>query len=157
MDPETLRDLARRVTDVTNAASAIEWEIAGALGEIPAHSVREMGWDYVWWRNPGRYWLTRAIDSEGRRVESWSAPRRASSSSAAIGLATGLRDGTWRESASPTETVLIRNALDHLAQDQPGSDGLPLGYEEMFARYVTAACLMSWADTLVSSEAICEE
>ena len=54
--------------------SRANWVIANYLQIIPPHKVLEIGWDYNWYRSPDSTWLTKAIDSEGRQIKSWSPP-----------------------------------------------------------------------------------
>lgn len=63
-----------------------DWNISNALGNIPKHTVREIGFDYDWYRNAGDFWLRKAIDSEGRQIESWSPPAYTESIDAALSL-----------------------------------------------------------------------
>lgn len=62
----------------------MDWNIACVLGEVPAHTFREVGFDYDWYRTPGWTSLRKAIDSEGRNQEVWIPLRRTFSKDAAF-------------------------------------------------------------------------
>ena len=62
----------------------LDWAIAEKLGEVPPHSVRTIGWDYDWYRLPGEWSLSKALDSEGRNMTSWMPCPRTTSIDAAL-------------------------------------------------------------------------
>lgn len=81
----TLEELAERVQKLDGPDMETDWLIAETLGEIPVHKVVEAaGCDYVWHRTRGSFSLWKALDSEGRCVESWSPKPRTRVLQAAI-------------------------------------------------------------------------
>jgi len=85
-DTAKLRELLARAESATGPEKGLEWEIADAFGLIPSHRLREIGFDYEWFRHPNEYCLWKANDSEGRNVSSWAPERVTSSIDAAIAL-----------------------------------------------------------------------
>lgn len=73
----------------------LDWSIAGHFDEIPKHSVREIGFDYEWFRHPDEYVLWKATDSEGRSVDLWTPPPVTTSLDAALELLERKLPG-WR-------------------------------------------------------------
>jgi hypothetical protein len=78
--------LAQRCENAVGPDQKLDWDIADAMGEIPEHSIREVGWDYNWYRKPNEYALWKATDSEGRSVSLWQPPRRTASVDEAMKL-----------------------------------------------------------------------
>lgn len=104
-DLPRLRALEKRLAEARGAYDpALEWAIEEALGSIPEHVVKEVGWDYVWWRRPNEWTLWRAKDSEGRSVESWSPPPVLRSTDAAVALC---------ERAAPSWTIAHMSQQDN--------------------------------------------
>lgn len=88
-----LSDLIERVGHLTGPSAEADWLVAAHLGDVPEHSIREIGWDYDWYRRPNEFTLWRAKDSEGRSVEYWSAPRVTASLDAAVAFTERLLPG----------------------------------------------------------------
>jgi hypothetical protein len=78
--------LPTRIEQAEGPSSELDWLIAEYLGEVPEHTIREIGFDYVWYRKASEWTLWRAKDSEGRSVETWTPKPRTSSIDAALTL-----------------------------------------------------------------------
>lgn len=79
-------ELIEALEKAEGPSKQLDFDIAGVLGLVPNHTVREVGFDYDWYRSPDNYTLWKALDSEGRRVASWSAKPYTSSIDAALTL-----------------------------------------------------------------------
>lgn len=89
--------LITRLAKLDGPDREVDWLIADHFTEIPKHTIREIGWDYDWWRGPNEYSLKKAIDSEGRRIDTWSPNAYTASVDAAIALAERVLPG-WKRS-----------------------------------------------------------
>ena len=82
-----LRELIARLEAATGPDRELDWLIADAVGLVPKHSIRAIGWDYDWYRNSDKEWaLWKANDSEGRNNSLWEPARYTSSIDAALTL-----------------------------------------------------------------------
>lgn len=106
MDREALMALAERAEKATGPDRELDWLIAEAVGEVPAHSIRTIGFDYDWYRKPDEWMLWRAKDSEGRSVETWTPKKRTASIDAATTLVPeGLKFEVTTTGYKPGATV----------------------------------------------------
>lgn len=81
-----LENLLARVEKAKGPSAEIDWLIADMHGDIPAHSVRKVGFDYDWYRRPGDFALWKANDSEGRNASLWQPAKVTASIDAAVAL-----------------------------------------------------------------------
>ena len=81
-----MNDLIARLEAAEEGSRELDWLIADYLGEIPQHEIREVGWNYVWWRRPKDFYLSKANDAEGRNIETWAPKRRTTNLQAAVDL-----------------------------------------------------------------------
>ncbi|HEY4547812.1 MAG TPA: hypothetical protein VIG90_15520 [Pedomonas sp.] len=82
----TLDELIAALEQATGPSRELDWQLSDYLGEIPAHSIRTVGFDYDWYRAPGGTALWRAKDGEGRLVELWEPKKRTASLDEALTL-----------------------------------------------------------------------
>ncbi|WP_273771739.1 hypothetical protein [Brucella intermedia] len=94
--------LITRLSKLDAPDREVDWLIADHFDEIPKHTIREIGWDYDWWRGPNEYSLKKAIDSEGRRIDTWYPNTYTASIDAAIALAERVLPG-WKWRVGRTE------------------------------------------------------
>lgn len=67
-----MNDLLSRIEHLSGADREVDWLIAEHLGQIPAHTVREVGWDHDWFRHPGEFILVRYPGADDRAgCETW--------------------------------------------------------------------------------------
>lgn len=78
--------LIARLEALTVPDREVDWRVAESLGDIPAHSIRDIGFDYDWYRRPNDFALWKATDSEGRSMELWQPKPVTSSIDAAVAL-----------------------------------------------------------------------
>lgn len=81
-----LAALIERLEKLTGPSKEVNWLIADQFGMVPEHSIREIGFDYEWFRHPGEFVLWKALDAEGRSVTYWLAPEYTASLDAVIAL-----------------------------------------------------------------------
>jgi len=86
--------LIEMLKKATKGSPMLDWAIAEALGEVPPHSIRTVGCDYEWYRQPGEWSLSKALDSEGRSMTYWSPCPRTTSIDAALTLVPSAHE--WR-------------------------------------------------------------
>lgn len=98
-DLAKLRELLARVESANGGDRKLDWDIADVFELVPAHSVRDVGFNYDWFRRPSEWCLWKANDSEGRNVSSWGPDRVTSSIDAAVALCERVLPG-WHWSAS---------------------------------------------------------
>lgn len=79
-------ELIARLEALTGPDREVDWRVAESLGDIPSHSIREVGFDYDWYRRPNDFALWKATDSEGRSVELWQPKLVTGSIDAAVAL-----------------------------------------------------------------------
>lgn len=82
----TITDLIKALESAEGPSRELDWGIADLFGEVPEHTIREIGFDYDWFRRPNEYALWKATDSEGRQVDFWQPPAVTASVDAAIAL-----------------------------------------------------------------------
>jgi len=114
-DREALVALAERVERVTGPDRELDWLIAEAVGEVPVHSIRTIGFDYDWYRKPDEWTLWRAKDSEGRSVETWTPKKRTASLDAAMTLVD--ENAFWRLGNDPADFKATVTSGDGRAVD----------------------------------------
>lgn len=110
----TLRDLLERVERATAPDRYLDWLLAETFGEIPKHSVREVGWDYDWYRAPGEFTLWKALDAEGRSVTHWSPEKRTASIDSALALVEKANPGAWIELNGPRKYLNIPSPVPNV-------------------------------------------
>ena len=65
-----LPHLIEALEKAKEGSAELDWLIADYLGEIPEHKITETG-NYGWHRRRTQLYLTRYLDSEGRRPRTW--------------------------------------------------------------------------------------
>lgn len=102
-----LHSLLERVRSAEKGSMELDWLVAEALGEIPDHTIRPVGWDYDWYRSSETEWtLWRAKDAEGRSVEYWQPAQRSTSLDAVVSLIEKELPGWPRSSGTCGENNL---------------------------------------------------
>jgi len=96
-DLAILRNLLARVKSATGPDRELDWLFANIIGDIPKHSIREIGWDYEWYRRPKDFCLWKAKDSEGRSVDMWQPKPITRNIDAAVALIERVLPGTEYE------------------------------------------------------------
>ena len=80
-------ELIARLEAAEVGSRELDWAISEAMGDVPKHSILEVGWDYDWYRAANEWSLWRAKDSEGRSSELWQPKQNTTSLDAALALA----------------------------------------------------------------------
>ncbi len=109
-DLATMKALLDRVEGGTGADREINWLIAEAFDEVPPHAVRDVGFDYDWFRKPGDFALWKANDSAGCDMSLWEPAKRATSIDAAVALYQREMPG-WDVSFYPDDGAYVAEAI----------------------------------------------
>ena len=147
MDKAGLLSLAERCERAAIGTRELDWLIADALGEIPQHSIRTIGFDYAWYRKPDEFALWKAADSEGRSVDLWQPVERSTSLDAATSLFPAdcfYRSG--HDGAGPDVTMFFCDAIASGPDGQPLRPVRALAVTEELARVVAALRALAAGD-----------